>query len=403
MKNYNLNTILPPIDRKSDSQDEGKYYDLLRFSPTPTVISGGQSGIDSMGLKSASDLGLPAFAIMPKNGRRENCSIEDFSKRESVILRKIELNSESYRFRTYANVYFADVTVIFDFVNKSEGTVATVDACNSLSRPYILLTDTTANSLNLLCEFLRLHKPQIINVAGNSLSKIDEKLQKNAYDTLYSALKDYCFFLKTPSPYIPKTASKQKLKIAIPNFSVCKKIFGNFFKESYGVNVDFSKKLTYDFDEFTLITARAREIINLVNLGVDVGFVGKDLTYEYDLKKSILLDSGLIPNSTVIVTNCPNLEESDFKLCSQYPNIAGYRLKNAPISPISGSAEAYLSLGIFNSTVDSYQTGATINENGLTVKEKLMETSLVMIGNDEIKNTDFYKKFVNYLTVFKTN
>ena len=129
----------------------------------------------------------------------------------------------------------------------------------------------------------------------------------------------------------------------------------------------------------------------------------KDLTYEYDLKKSILLDSGLIPNSTVIVTNCPNLEESDFKLCSQYPNIAGYRLKNAPISPISGSAEAYLSLGIFNSTVDSYQTGATINENGLTVKEKLMETSLVMIGNDEIKNTDFYKKFVNYLTVFKTN
>lgn len=399
MKNYDLNTILPPINRKSDSSDEGKYYDELRISPTPTIISGGQSGIDSMGLKAASDLGLPAFAIMPKNGRRENCSIEEFAKQEGVILRKIELNSESYRFRTYANVYFADVTVIFDFVNKSEGTLATIDACNALSRPHVLLTDTSKQSIVALCEFLHTNKPHIINVAGNSLSKINDELQEKAYTTLYKALKDYCFFLKSPTPCVYSTTTNKRLKIAIPNFSVCKQIFKQFFKESYGLTVNFSKQLVYEFEEFTLITVRAREIINLVNLGIDVGFVGKDLTYEYSLSKQILLDSGLIPNSTVLASNNLQIDENDYVVCSQYPKIACDKLKTTNITPISGSAEAYLKLGLFNCCVDSYQTGNTLHKNELFVKEKLLETSLVMIGDEEIKHTTFYNKFIQFLKV----
>ena len=120
MKNYDLNKILPQINRKSERHDEGRYYDLLRLSPFPVVISGGQSGVDSMSLKAASFLGLPAFAFMPKGGKREGCRIEDFQKSEDVILRKIEFASESYRFRTYANVWLADVTIIYELVVELE-------------------------------------------------------------------------------------------------------------------------------------------------------------------------------------------------------------------------------------------------------------------------------------------
>lgn len=84
-----LNKILPSyIQRKSERKDEGRLYDELRLSPTPTIISGGQSGIDSAALKAASFLGLPAFAIMPKGGRREGCSIEDFQKKQVPFLGK---------------------------------------------------------------------------------------------------------------------------------------------------------------------------------------------------------------------------------------------------------------------------------------------------------------------------
>lgn len=168
-----LNKILPSyIQRKSERKDEGRLYDELRLSPTPTIISGGQSGIDSAALKAASFLGLPAFAIMPKGGRREGCSIEDFQKKTGAIFRKIVLASDSYRFRTYANVYFSDITVIYDFVGKSEGTIATIDACVALHRPYLLLTDTKKAEKEALYNFLINQSPSVVNFAGNSLSKM---------------------------------------------------------------------------------------------------------------------------------------------------------------------------------------------------------------------------------------
>lgn len=91
-------------------------------------------------------MGLPVFAIVPENGRREGCSIETFAKGENIYFRKIELSSNSYRFRTYANVYYSDVTLIYDFVKGSEGTKATINACMELSRPYLLLDDTSEKS-----------------------------------------------------------------------------------------------------------------------------------------------------------------------------------------------------------------------------------------------------------------
>ena len=75
MKNSDLNKIFPDINRKSKRTDEADFYDELRFSPAVTVISGGQTGVDSVGLEVASFLGLPAFAILPENAGKNIVAI----------------------------------------------------------------------------------------------------------------------------------------------------------------------------------------------------------------------------------------------------------------------------------------------------------------------------------------
>ena len=77
---------------------------------------------------------------MPTNGRREGEPIEDYARRNNMNLRKIELSSDSYKYRTYANVYFADVTLIFDFVGGSEGTDCTIQASEFFRKT--VLTDS---------------------------------------------------------------------------------------------------------------------------------------------------------------------------------------------------------------------------------------------------------------------
>ena len=395
-----LNKIMPSyIQRKSNRIDEGKIYNELRLSPSPTIISGGQSGIDSVALRASSFLGLPAFAIMPKNGRRENSSIEDFQNKNNVVLRKIELGSESYRFRTYANVYFSDVTVIFDFVNKSEGTIATISACNDFSRPYLLLQDNGKKSREVLYEFLKKYNPRVINFAGNSFSKINEDIEEKTYNDIVVVLRKYCFLLKNNNINYMQEFNNidRKLTIAIPKFSISENIFKDFLRKQYNIDINYSSKLVYDFNNIRIVVARAREILNLVNKGVDVGFVGEDLCLEKNCQDKILLDTGLIPNNTVLVAKS-KIDYKNAKICSQYKEFAKNLLNREDVDEITGSAEAYLVLGFYDACVDTYQTGKTVYQNDLSFVEVLKTTSLVMVGDKKIYKTEFFKKFINYLT-----
>lgn len=213
--------------------------------------------------------------------------------------------------------------------------------------------------------------------------KINEQLQEATYLNIVAALKKYCFYKKDSyeNCEIDNNANIQiKPTIAIPNFSVSKNIFKNFLYSQYNIEFDFSSKLVYDFKDVRLVVARAREIINLVKCGVDIGFVGEDLCFEFNYDGRILLDTGLIPNNTVLVSK----EEktlTEAKICSQYPNLARDVLGRDDITHISGSAETYLVLNIYDACVDSYQTGKTVSQNGLMVNSILKTTSLVMIGD----------------------
>lgn len=395
-KSSDLNEIFPDIGRKSERHDEAGYYDRLRISPAPTVISGGQSGADSAGLEAASFLGLPAFAVLPKGKRRENGDFDEYVRRSGISVRALELGSESYRFRTYASAYFADATVIYDYVG-SEGTRAAVSACAYFGRPCLVLSGTDGEHSERLNAFLSACRPDVLNVAGNTLGKISSGTEEEIRRHLTGALKRYCFFRKNPG-FSPETAGSDNSRptVAIPNFGVCKAIFADFLRKSYGYEMRWTGRLVYDVGPFSVVAARPREIVGLVNRGLDAGFVGGDLLREYRPAAPVLLDTGLIPNATVLAA-APGKDLSGCKnICSQYPAIAREELPDAEVTPISGSAECYLALGMFDGCVDSYQTGRTLAENGMRDARKLLETSLTLIGAPEFLRSDFFAKWVGY-------
>ena len=234
------------------------------------------------------------------------------------------------------------------------------------------------------------------------MSKINDRIQNMAYEDMVAALKKYCFVRKAgnPGPACSESRQDRKPTVVIPKFSVSQRIFADFLHRIYGIDLHYSAELVYDLPPLRLVTCRAREVINFVEQGADVGLVGEDLCLEYGYRGGILLDTGLIPNNTVLVTrkDAPELPTESLRICSQYPALAKKLLGCGNVDEISGSAEAYLTLGIYDASVDTCQTGKTAAQNGLAVQKVLKTTSLVMIGSEKIKETPFYASFINYLT-----
>ena len=456
-----LNKIFPDIGRSSARRDEGKYYRQLRLSPKITIISGGQSGVDSVGLQVGSFLGLPTYAIMPENCRREGESIDAFVRREGLNVRVIALASESYRFRTYANAYFSDMTIVYDFVG-SEGTRATVDACACFHRPCAVLSKFGKEMRRALLDRLLAERPKIINIAGNSADKIGQAILSRVYEELSLVLRAYCFLSQGKGRTLSQKFAQKRTKavasgaqgqggtraaliaeerderrehfcgeregnpcpeyrcaekelafvrrgflrgkgqkpiLVIPNFSAAKQLFRDFIQREYKEDINFGKRLVYPLKKFILVTVRPREVLRMVAKGADLGFVGEDLYFETDCTLPRLLDTGLIPNATVLVSQSGAGKYAEEKsVCSQYPHFAKALLeRKGDIAEISGSAEAYLSLGLYDFCVDTLQTGYTAEQNGVTVRKKLAETSLIAVGKEDMLGSELLQKFIRYL------
>ena len=126
-----------------------------------TIISGGQTGIDRLGLETARECGLPTGGYAPKDYRTENGpdpSLKEFGLIETV--------SSSYTPRTIANIRASDGTVLFGDTT-SRGSADTIEYCIKYGRPYI--ENPTAEKL---LQFIREHNIRVLNVAGNRASRL---------------------------------------------------------------------------------------------------------------------------------------------------------------------------------------------------------------------------------------
>lgn len=125
------------------------------------VISGGQTGIDRMGLEVARESGIKTGGMVPKGFMTEDGP--DLTLKEFGL---IESQSPNYDFRTLYNALDADATVIYGNVN-SPGSRKTERICRAHGKPYIVNPTPQA-----LVKFIMEHNVHVLNVAGNRRSKL---------------------------------------------------------------------------------------------------------------------------------------------------------------------------------------------------------------------------------------
>lgn len=137
------------------------------------VISGGQKGVDRIGLDAARNSGIQTGGFAPKNWWTEDGpdpSLKDYGL--------IEIAGHGYYPRTFHNVLQATGTVLFGDMNSS-GSKLTIEICVSQKKPYIC--NPTANSLR---DWIFANNIEVLNVAGNRASKLTTDKMKAIYNTL---------------------------------------------------------------------------------------------------------------------------------------------------------------------------------------------------------------------------
>lgn len=141
--------------------------------------------------------------------------------------------------------------------------------------------------------------------------------------------------------------------------------------------------------EIEVVLAKAPDVIVYVEHGVcDMGVVGKDTIMENGSRFFEILD--LEFGKCMFALAAP--KETDFyegyqikRVASKYPQVARRffesKALDVKIIKIEGSVELAPLLGLSDGIVDIVETGATLRENGLEVKEKIVDISARLIVN----------------------
>ena len=152
------------------------------------IISGGQTGVDTIGLEVGKELGLQTGGtITPGFYREQNVDqytrqqLEEFGLQEiSKELQAGKSGKEFYLPRTEQNVINSDGTVYFASDEDSAGKIATERFAKAHNKPFIL--NPTAEELR---DWLAANNISVLNVAGNRGSKIG-----NMRDSVVATLKE---------------------------------------------------------------------------------------------------------------------------------------------------------------------------------------------------------------------
>jgi len=136
------------------------------------IISGGQTGIDELGLVIAKDLGLETGGTAPKGYKTEDGP--NYKLRDVYGLK--EHSSSAYPPRTKCNIQDSNCTLIFGDVSEA-GTKLTVQLCKEERKPHLVNPTITE-----IVELRKRIQPEVINIAGNRKSKLSDS------DAIYAGM-----------------------------------------------------------------------------------------------------------------------------------------------------------------------------------------------------------------------
>jgi ATP phosphoribosyltransferase len=192
------------------------------------------------------------------------------------------------------------------------------------------------------------------------------------------------------------TASDGKLRIALPRGS----LFGGTLDLLDRVGVDTSelrgdsRSLVFDTPEVRLVTMRPSDVPTYVEAGAaDLGITGKDVLLEqadravYEL---VDLNYGACRMVLAARRGDDSLELAErrlgaMRIATKYPRTAERHFeqtgRQAEVIEVKGSVELAPLVGLADGIVDLVDTGRTLKENDLEVREEIVTCTARLIAN----------------------
>lgn len=142
------------------------------------IISGGQTGVDTIGLQVAKELGIETGGKAPKGFLREkgidnediaSYGLEEITDEEQADYTKRTDKKDPYTGRTELNVRNSDGTVYFNVGSDTAGLIATRRSAKEWNKPFI--ENPTAEELR---QWIKDNNIKTLNVAGNRGSKLSK-------------------------------------------------------------------------------------------------------------------------------------------------------------------------------------------------------------------------------------
>ena len=197
------------------------------------------------------------------------------------------------------------------------------------------------------------------------------------------------------------------IRIALPKGRLGDKVLAQFEAAGYACPEIHtpSRKLVFSTDEVSYFFVKPSDVPIYVERGVaDIGVAGSDILMEYEPDVYSLLDLG-IGKCRICVAAKAEFEDDygrPLRVATKFKNVAskyyGSLGRTIDIIKLNGSIELAPILGLSDVIVDIVETGTTLKENGLVVKEEIAPISARLIANktsykfNSAQITDLQKK-----------
>lgn len=182
------------------------------------------------------------------------------------------------------------------------------------------------------------------------------------------------------------------LNVALPKGRLGEKVYAMFEKAGYPCPslLENSRKLIFENEECGVryFWVKPSDVAIYVERGAaDIGVAGKDILLEYEPETYELLDLkiGKCKMAVAAKKDFRNDTTRTLKVATKFSNIASqYYLskgRDIDIIHLNGSIEIAPILGLSDVIVDIVETGTTLKENNLEVKEDIAAISARLIAN----------------------
>ena len=180
------------------------------------------------------------------------------------------------------------------------------------------------------------------------------------------------------------------INIALPKGRLGEKAYHMLEELGYGCKgvTENSRKLIFEEENVRYFWVKPSDVAIYVERGAaDVGVVGKDILLEYtpDVYEMVDLGFGKCRMCVAGIKGVVPNPDRTLRIATKFVNIAkryyASQSREIEIIKLNGSIELAPILGLSDVIVDIVETGTTLKENNLEVKEEIVDISARFISN----------------------